>query len=261
MGSRNATRGGEHTSTWLAAELSRQGLTIVSGLATGIDSAAHRGALQVNGSTIAVMGTGINRVYPGGNKTLAREIQSSGCLVSEYPLSTPPRAINFPQRNRIISGLSLGTVVVEAATRSGSLITARCAMEQNREVFAVPDSIHNPLATGNHKLIQQGAKLVDSVHAILEELHDFVPSTEATGGSGNVATASSNSSFAVSDDEALLLNALGLDLCTADDLSLRTGMSVVRVNQLLAGLEIKDVVDVQMGRFRQAQHHLQQNHD
>jgi len=258
VGSRNASRRGEQTAQWLALELTRQELVVCSGLATGIDSAAHRGALLANGVTLAIMGTGVDRVYPASNKSLSGEITASGCLVSEFPLSTPPRAANFPQRNRIISGICLGTIVVEAALKSGSLITARHALDQNREVFAVPDSIHNPLATGSHKLIQQGAKLVDSIAAIVEELEAYMPSPSKLNCCGS-ANQQSNPEISYSHhDEKLLLNALGQDLCTSDDLSLRTGLSVSRTSQLLSSLELRGIIDMQMGRFRLRQHNLQE---
>ncbi len=148
----------------------RSGITITSGLAQGIDAASHRGALQVSGKTIAVMGTGIDQVYPTVNRSLAQQIAEQGLIITEFPHQTLPHAHNFPRRNRIISGLSMGVVVVEAALRSGSLITARTANEQGREVFAIPGSIHNPLAKGCHYLLRQGAKLVECAEDIMEEL-------------------------------------------------------------------------------------------
>lgn len=170
VGSRHASRQGVNTAKDFAQHLSQQGLTITSGLALGIDAAAHEGGLLGIGKTIAVVATGLDRVYPAANKALAHQIAEEGVLVSEFPLGTKPLAYNFPKRNRIISGLSLGTLVVEAALQSGSLITARTALEQGREVFAVPGSIHNPQAKGCHQLIRQGAKLVECGQDILEEL-------------------------------------------------------------------------------------------
>jgi DNA processing protein len=170
VGSRNPTASGQQTATEFARHLSASGLIITSGLALGIDAASHQGALDAAGATIAVMGTGLDRVYPARHRDLARQIAGEGALISEFPVGTPPLAENFPRRNRIISGLSLGTLVVEAALRSGSLISARNAGEQGREVFAIPGSIHNPLARGCHHLIRQGAKLVETAQDVIDEL-------------------------------------------------------------------------------------------
>jgi DNA processing protein len=170
VGARASTPQGAETARDFAAELTRCGLAVTSGLAQGIDGAAHRGALAAGGTTVAVCGTGLDRVFPARHRELAREIAARGALVSEFPTGTPPLADHFPRRNRIISGLSLGVLVVEAAPRSGSLITARLALEQGREVFAIPGSIHSPMSRGPHALIRQGAKLTESVPDILEEL-------------------------------------------------------------------------------------------
>lgn len=170
VGSRNADNSGLQNTKLFCSQLVKQGLLITSGLAAGIDSAAHQAALQAGGKTIAVMGTGINSIYPKNNRQLAKDIVQSGAVVSEFPLNTPPKAHHFPRRNRIIAGLSLATLVVEAAERSGTLITARLAMEQNRPVMAIPGSIHNPRVKGCHALIKQGAKLVESAEDIYEEL-------------------------------------------------------------------------------------------
>ena len=170
VGSRNPSHLGREIAENFAARLSTAGLCITSGLALGIDAAGHRGALHAKGPTIAVLGSGVESIYPFRHKKLAEEIIQSGCLISEFPLYTPPKASHFPQRNRIISGLSLGTLVVEAKLRSGSLITARFANEQGRDVFAVPGSIKNPLSRGCHQLISSGALLVETADDILEEL-------------------------------------------------------------------------------------------
>ncbi len=171
VGSRNPTKLGEETARDFARSLARVGITITSGLALGIDAAAHQGALAAEGGTIAVLGTGPDRIYPARHRDLAHAlVAAGGALVSELPPGTPPMRHSFPQRNRIISGLALGTLVVEAALHSGSLITARQAGEQGREVFAIPGSIHNPLARGCHRLIREGAKLVESAQDLLEEL-------------------------------------------------------------------------------------------
>lgn len=170
VGSRNATAQGIANAEKFSEALSQSGLTISSGLAAGIDAAAHQGGLRGAGSTIAVIGTGADIVYPARNRALAHLIAEKGCIVSEYPLGMPAIASNFPRRNRIISGLAKGVLVIEAAEKSGSLITARMASEQGRDVFAIPGSIHSPLAKGCHQLIKQGAKLVDSAQDILDEL-------------------------------------------------------------------------------------------
>ncbi|UVW29391.1 DNA-processing protein DprA [Massilia sp. H6] len=170
VGSRNASAQGRANAEGFAQSLSEAGLCVVSGLALGIDTAAHEGALRSAGSTIAVIGTGIDRIYPARNRALAHRIAQAGCIVSEYPLGTPPLAGNFPRRNRIISGMSAGVLVIEAAAQSGSLITAQLAAEQGREVFALPGSIHSALAKGCHQLIREGARLVETVDEVLEAI-------------------------------------------------------------------------------------------
>ncbi len=176
VGSRNPSSGGATNAKQFAAALARQGYVITSGLALGVDGAAHEGALAAGGETVAIMGTGLDQAYPARHRTLAARVREQGALVSEFAIGSGPRAEHFPRRNRIISGLSLGVLVVEAAPQSGSLITARTALEQGREVFAIPGSIHNPLARGCHLLIRQGAKLVESIDDILEELPPRQPS-------------------------------------------------------------------------------------
>lgn len=170
VGSRNATQAGLNNTHAFCFDLASKGMVITSGLAAGVDSQAHQAALDAKGQTIAVMGTGINMIYPKSNKQLAKTIADNGAVVSELSFNTPPHAQNFPRRNRIIAGLSLGTLVVEAANKSGTLITARLSMENNRPVLAIPGSIHNPMAKGCHHLIKQGAKLVESAQDIFEEL-------------------------------------------------------------------------------------------
>ncbi len=224
VGARNATPAGLRNATQFARALAQTGLTVVSGLALGIDSAAHRGALEGDGSTIAVTGTGIDRVYPAANQALAHEIAGRGLIVSEFPLGTPVRPANFPRRNRIISGLARGVLVVEAALASGSLITARLAGEQGREVFAIPGSIHSPLSKGCHKLIKQGAKLVDDVNDILEEL-DLTRACAAADGAGH-------------DGADPLLDALGFDPCDLDTLASRAGLAPEQLAARVLELEL-----------------------
>lgn len=180
VGSRNPSHGGRETAFEFARHLSQAGLIITSGMAGGIDTESHRGALQGSGLTVAVTGTGLDIVYPAKNRPLAKQIAAQGALVSEFPTGTQPVAHNFPRRNRIISGLSAGTLVVEAALQSGSLITAKQAMEQGREVFAIPGSIHNPLAKGCHHLIRQGAKLVETGDDVLQELAPVIARRQQT---------------------------------------------------------------------------------
>jgi len=225
VGSRNATPQGCQTARAFAKALAASGLSIVSGLALGIDSAAHQGALDAGSpaSTIAVVGTGADRLYPARNKELAQAIAEQGVIVSEFPLGTPAVAANFPRRNRIISGLARGVLVVEAALQSGSLITARLAGEQGREVFAIPGSIHSPLSRGCHQLIRQGAKLVETAADILEEL-----------GEGDIAQPDASTTR----DTDPILTALGYAPCVLDDLASRTGWPAERLLPRLLELEL-----------------------
>jgi DNA processing protein len=223
VGSRNATPQGLKNAQAFARALSDAGLTIVSGLALGVDSEAHRGGLGGLGSTLAVLGTGIDLTYPRRNTPLADEIASRGALVSEFPLGTEPYAGNFPRRNRLISGLARGCLVVEAAVDSGSLITARFAADQGREVFAIPGSIHSPLSKGCHALIKQGAKLVESAEDVLEELGMAAhpaPKAPEDGASHD------------------LLEKMGFDPCDIDQLIARSGLPVETVSATLLKLEL-----------------------
>ena len=225
VGSRNATPQGVQTAEAFARTLAGKGLAIVSGLALGIDAAAHRGALAAGGDTVAVIGTGADRLYPARNRELALAIAEHGAIVSEFPLGTPAVAANFPRRNRIISGLARGVLVVEAAPESGSLITARLAGEQGREVFAIPGSIHSPVARGCHKLIRQGAKLVETAADILEEF-------------GSDPAAEARIDAPADDGTDPVLAALGHDPCPLDDLVERTGLPADRLLGELLTLEL-----------------------
>jgi len=227
VGSRSATRQGLDNARSFAAQLSDAGLTIVSGLALGIDAAAHEGGLDGAGSTIAVVGTGLDNPYPTRNRALAGRIAEHGLLVSEFSLGTPPLREHFPQRNRIIAALARATLVVEAAPQSGSLITARLANEAGRDVFAIPGSIHSPQSRGCHALIKQGAKLVESVADILEELRP-----------GRATTAAQRPVAARAGDD-LVLEALGFDPITLDALAERTGWPPAELNIRLLDLELE----------------------
>ncbi|MFO0298511.1 MAG: DNA-processing protein DprA [Pseudomonadota bacterium] len=232
VGSRSATAQGLDNARAFAAALGRDGLVVVSGLALGIDAAAHEGALAAPAGTVAVLGTGLEPVYPPRHAALARRIAAHGALLSENPPGTPPLREHFPQRNRIIAGMTLGTLVVEAAVASGSLITARQAAEAGREVFAIPGSIHSPQARGCHALIKQGAKLVESAADILDELRGARAGT-ASVPSG--ATAGAQDPAASADP---LLQALGHDPVTLDALQARTGCSNAELNARLLELEL-----------------------
>lgn len=236
VGSRNATPQGLKITEDFARTLAAAGLSIISGLALGIDAAAHRGALAAGaGSTVAVIGTGADRLYPARNQNLARQIGEQGVIVSEFPLGTPAAAANFPRRNRIISGLARGVLVVEAAPESGSLITARLAGEQGREVFAIPGSIHSPLSRGCHRLIKQGAKLVESAQDILEELGAWSSSAAPTVPETADAPAPDASA---TREEALVLAQLGHEPCTLDALVARTQLNADTLLALLLNLEL-----------------------
>lgn len=282
VGSRNATAGGSENAEAFGRALADGGLTIVSGLALGIDAAAHRGGLEGTGGSVAVIGTGIDRVYPAKNRSLAHRLAVEGAIVSEYPLGTPALAGNFPRRNRLIAGLALGVLVVEAALGSGSLVTARLALEAGRDVFAIPGSIHSPLAKGCHRLIKDGAKLVESADDVLSELGMSAAGPGATGGGrsrqssvrgasgpagigapghpsptqpggpagpagaavyGGVPESPSFARAGGSDPtDTAVLDALGHDPATADDLVRRTGLPAATVQARLATLEIHGLV-------------------
>jgi DNA processing protein len=244
VGSRNPTRGGIQNAVEFSRHLAGGAFTIVSGLAQGIDTAAHRGALAAGGKTVAVLGHGIDRVYPAQNHALAHEIAENGALVSEYPLGAPPDKWHFPERNRLISGLSLGTLVIEAARRSGSLITARLAAEQGREVFALPGSIHNPLARGCHELIRQGAKLTESaadINAELLPLAGHLRQTTTTPKTGTKPLADNDK------DYAKLREILSFDPCSIDELENRSELTIGELSSMLLILELHGEVEALSG--------------
>jgi DNA processing protein len=246
VGSRSPTETGRRTARQFAAHLSQAGLAITSGMALGIDAASHEGALAADGRTIAVLGGGLDRIYPSRHHELAQRIATRGALVSEFPPGTAPLPQNFPRRNRIISGLALGTLVVEAARHSGSLLTAQLALDQGREVFAVPGSIHNPLTRGCHALIRDGAKLVESAQDVLEELQFSQPQQllmPLSGGASSLATAAA----ALDKEYKILLDALGFEPAGVDELVERTGLPSQSVASMLLILELEGAVEAQSG--------------
>jgi DNA processing protein len=243
VGSRNPTPQGLANARQFACSFAQAGFTVVSGLALGVDGAAHEGALQCAAAgqlpTIAVVGTGLDRVYPRQHLALSHRIARQGLLVSEYPLGTPPLEANFPRRNRIIAALGVGTVVVEAALRSGSLITARLAAEQGKDVFAIPGSIHSPQARGCHALLKQGAKLVETAQDVLEELRP--PATGARHGASAMVDASNGDADEVEVEDEVLA-ALGFDPVSLDALVARTGISPATLQARLLEHELHGTV-------------------
>jgi DNA processing protein len=236
VGSRNATTQGIRNAEAFAQTLSQANMCIVSGMAHGIDTAAHIGGLQGEGSSIAVVGTGLDKVYPSANRDLAHQLAINGTLISEFPLGTPPLAHNFPRRNRIISGLSLGCLIVEASLQSGSLITARMALEQGREVFAIPGSIHTPQAKGCHALIKQGANLVESPVDILDELKWYATSADIS---------------TKNHEEHSIFTYLGFDPIDLDSLSQRSGLTIEELSAILLQLELNGQVTTLAGGMYQ----------
>ncbi len=246
VGSRNPTHNGRDTARQFARYLSERGLTILSGLATGVDGASHEGALDGGAGTVAVLGCGPDTIYPQSHTALAERIVADGALVSEFPPGTPPRPANFPQRNRIIAGASLGTLVVEAARRSGSLITARLAADYGREVFAVPGSIHNPLAKGCHELIRQGAKIVDEVADILIEL---APSLRARIDLEEPERQRETETHVFTKEPAHeeLLETMGFDPVSLTTLAERSGLTPAELSSMLLILEFDGLVEALPG--------------
>jgi DNA processing protein len=240
VGSRHATPQGLKHSETFSATLGNSGLTIVSGLAHGVDAAAHLGGLSSAASSIAVVGTGLDKVYPAANLDLAHRLAKEGVIISEFPLGTPPLARNFPRRNRLISGLSLGCLVVEASLQSGSLITARLALEQGKDVFAIPGSIHSPQSKGCHALIKQGAKLVEASQDILDELE------------GTWITGSTN--FEPNEFNSEIFQFLGDDPVDVETLSIRSGLTVGELSAMLLTLELGGQVSSLPGGLYQRLH-------
>ena len=258
VGSRNPTAGGIENARDFSQALSQQGMTITSGLASGIDGTAHAAALDAGGKTVAVTGTGVDRTYPAKNRSLADRIRGQGVIVSEFPPGTGAQKAHFPSRNRIISGLSLGVLVVEAGLNSGSLITARLAAEQGREVFALPGSIHNPMAKGCHRLIREGGRLVETVEQILEELAPLAgqlasglrtaPATRSGTGCGTELDKTGQDPQLASDpDYRKLWKCLGHDPVPADSLIRASGLTAKAVSAMLLLLELRGKVEAHPG--------------
>ncbi|WP_019557207.1 DNA-processing protein DprA [Thiomicrorhabdus arctica] len=255
VGSRHASKQGVNIAKDFAQHLSNQGLTITSGLALGIDAAAHQGGLQGLGKTVAVIGTGLDRIYPAANQALARQIAEEGVMISEFPLGTPPLAFNFPRRNRIISGLSVGTLVVEAALKSGSLITAKTAIEQGREVFAVPGSINNPLAKGCHQLIKQGAKLVESGQDVFEELSALIQFSlepqQTVSNSKQLPFELQSKGNKLDSSKQPILEHIGYEPIGLDELAVLSKSPVSAIQGQLIMLELSgDIEAMSAGRWR-----------
>jgi DNA processing protein len=246
VGSRNPSAQGLETAHEFSEQLAARGLAVTSGLASGIDSAAHCGALAAQGITLAVLGSGIDIIYPQGNIPLAAEIRRHGALISGFPLETPPRRENFPQRNWLIAALSLGTLVVEAARRSGSLITARLAAALGRQVFAIPGSIHSPLSRGCHELIRQGARLTETAHDILSELNfsAFFAGLSRAGSGRGIAPPRE---LPMDKEHKILLDALGFDPADLDVLVVRTGFKAEAVSSMMLILELEGHVQAAPG--------------
>ncbi|MYC74533.1 DNA-protecting protein DprA [Candidatus Poribacteria bacterium] len=270
VGSRNAKDYGRKASYRLSYQIAQRGLTVVSGFAKGIDTAAHRGALEAGGRTIAVMGNGLSLIYPAANKDLAEKIEVSGALVSEFPMAARPKPRNFPRRNRIISGLTLGTVIVEASNRSGALITARLAAEQNREVFAVPGEIFSELSAGTHRLINDGAKLINTVDDLLNELPPYVLNQIQSQASPDVQTQSPQASPVekrdpeispeaqrsvstppppdLTPDEKTVFEAIEVPSSHIDTIVRTTQLPISQVSSVLLMLELKGIVQQLPGK-------------
>jgi len=252
VGSRQASTYGKYTTEKISRELALKGLTIVSGMARGIDSVAHRGALTAHGRTIAVLGSGLDVIYPPENKILFADIIQNGAVISEFPLGTPPRSANFPTRNRIISGMSYGVVIVEAGEKSGSLITARLALEQGREVFAVPGSIDAAGSRGTNKLIKQGAKLIENTDDIMEEILPQIDRTtvlKPSSVSNSEVIAAKSAEILLSTVDQKIIGLISGGRVHIDDLISSSGLSSADILSALTTLELKGLVQQHPGKF------------
>ena len=258
IGSRNPTAGGKDNARDFAGELTRRGMTVTSGLAAGIDSISHAAALDSGGTTVAVMGTGLDRIYPASSKNLAERIRAKGVLVSEFALGTGAKRSNFPSRNRIISGLSLGVLVIEAGLRSGTLITARMAGNQGRDVFALPGSIHNPMAKGCHRLIRDGARLIESAEEIMQELapmagqlaaelQNQIESGEAASMPLPLENKPEDPQVEQDPDYQVLWSCLGFDPKPIDTIIEQSGLTARAVSAMLLLLELRGKVEAHRG--------------
>ncbi len=250
VGSRRCTSYGRRHAHWLAHELSRAGLLIGSGMALGIDAAAHQGALAAGGRTVAVLGAGVDVCYPARNRELREQIRCQGALVSEFPPGTPPARANFPRRNRIISGLAVGVVVVEASLRSGSLVTAKLALQQNREVFAMPGPISSPVSQGCHQLLRQGAALVASVEDVARELPGIIAAAKNESDAMQAAAAGRHPGLA--PENATLLAALDESGSLPETLAVKTGLSPQQLAVQLLELELSGAITSKGGRHFRA---------
>ncbi len=251
VGSRAASTYGKYTTEKISRELALKGLTVVSGMARGIDSAAHRGAITAHGRTVAVLGSGLDVIYPPENKKLFADIIQNGAVISEFPLGTPPRSSNFPARNRIISGMSYGVVIVEAGEKSGSLITARLASEQGREVFAVPGSIDSTGSRGTNKLIKQGAKLIENIDDILEEIlpqMENVPVLRQGSSDAETRKTCDKRRESINDIEQKIMDALSNKRVHIDDLIASTSMSSGDMLSTLTIMELKGMIQQHPGK-------------
>jgi len=253
VGSRNPTAAGRNTAKEFARHLSNAGITICSGLASGIDGASHSGALEGIAGTVAVVAHGLDIVYPASHQQLAQQISEHGAVISEMPIGTQPHRGMFPRRNRIISALSVGTLVVEAAKKSGSLITARYAIEQNKEVFAIPGSIHNPMARGCHQLIRQGAKLVETADDILEELYTSLQQNPSypLKSEQNTPENLKDPPQTLDPDHQKLLKCLAYEPASIDELVHSSDYSAAEIASMLLILELEGIVVCQDGRYTQ----------
>ena len=251
VGSRQASTYGRYTTERISRELAYRGITVVSGMARGIDSAAHRGAIAAHGKTIAILGSGLDVIYPPENKKLYENIIESGAVISEFPLGTPPRSTNFPARNRIISGMSYGVVIVEAGEKSGSLITARLALDQGREVFAVPGSIDAAGSRGTNKLIKQGAKLIENIDDILEEILPQIEQTTALKPpfSADFEDMANKNVETLNEVDQIIFDFITKSRIHIDDLISSTGLSSAEILGALTTMELKGIIQQHPGKF------------